>query len=200
MRVRPWIRVGIAGWVAGGMLATAACLAGPSSLEARPIPSFESSDGGVPMPAAPQAKSGPQSIDACGVLTRAELEAAVKRKVRPSAVPASQPTSIGVSVCMYATTDGLHTASVTTYGPEAIRRTQSKTLQAYYDAMKTSNAQLAGKPPVVIPGAGRHASFFANPRNAGDVLLVLRDDCVVVTNLNGFTREEAIATGKAIGQ
>jgi hypothetical protein len=149
--------------------------------------------------AAVQAKSGPRSIDACGVLTQAELETVVKRKVRPRAVPASQPASLGVSICMYATTDGLHTVSVTTYGPEAIARTQSKTLQAYYDAMKTSNAQAAGKPPVVIPGAGRHASFFMNPRGAGDVLQVLRNDCVVIASLNGFTREEALATGKAIG-
>ena len=149
--------------------------------------------------AAAQAKSGPRSIDACGVLTSEELGAIVKRKVQPRKVPASQPASLGVSVCMYATADGLHTISVTTYGPEAISRTQSKTLQAYYDAMKTSNAQAARKPPIVIPGAGRHASFFVNPRGAGDVLLVLRNDCVVVSSLNGFTRDEALATGKAIG-
>jgi hypothetical protein len=146
-----------------------------------------------------QGRSGPRSVNACTVATQAELEAALGTRIRPQAVPASQPASLGVSVCMWATADGRRTLSVTTYGPEAISRTSSRDLKTFYEGMKTSNANLARKPPIVLPRVARHASYFVNPRNAGDVILVLRQDCVVTLNVFGLKREEIDAVAKAAG-
>ena len=148
-----------------------------------------------------QARSGPRSVDACAVLTQAELKEALGKAVRSSPVPASQPASIGVSVCMWATGDGRRTLSVTTYGPEAVQRTQTKDLKTYYESVKTSNANLARRAPIVVPGAGRHASYFLNPRGTGgDVVLVLRRDAVVTINASGLSREEIVKVARAAGE
>jgi hypothetical protein len=150
--------------------------------------------------AASQAKSGPMAVDACAVLTAAELEQALGHKVKPQRVPPNTPTSAGVSVCMYASPTGRQTLSVTTHAPEAVVRTHAGTLQGYYDSIKTSNANLTGKPPQVLPGAGRHATYFMNPRDSGDVILVLRRDCVVTINISSLKgRDEALAIAKAAG-
>ena len=152
-------------------------------------------------PAHAQARSGPRSVDACGVLTEAELKEAVGRPVRSSPVPASQPASIGVSVCMWATNDGRRTLSVTTYGPEAVQRTHARDLKTYYESVKTSNANVARRAAIVVPGAGRHASYFLNPRGTGgDVILVLRRDAVVTINAAGLSPEEIVKVARAAGQ
>jgi hypothetical protein len=153
----------------------------------------------VSAPLAAQGKSGPRSVNACAIADAPELEAALGRKVRPQAIPASTPASIGVSVCMWATPDGRKTLSVSTYGPEAVSRTTSKDLRTYYDSMKTSNANLGRRAPIVFPGVGRHASYFVNPRGSGDVILILRQDCVVTINANGLTRDEAQKVAAAAG-
>jgi len=146
-----------------------------------------------------QAKSGPQSVNACTLVTAAELEGALGKKVRPQPVPASTPASIGVSVCMWATGDGLKTLSVSSYGPEAVSRTATKDLRTYYESMKSSNARAGGRPAIVFPGVGRHASYFPGPQGAGGVILVLRNDCVVTINATGLTRDEAQKVAAAAG-
>lgn len=148
--------------------------------------------------AAAQAKSGPRALDACGLATKVELEEALKKKVQTRPVPPATPTSLGVSTCMWATANGRQTLSVTTYTPEALQRTQTKTLATYYDALKTSNANNAGRPAVVLPGIARHASYFPAAGTASTVLLY-RQDCIVVINLTGWSKDEATAIAKAAG-
>ena len=155
---------------------------------------------GLPCPAHAQGKSGSMSVDACGVATGEELEAALGRRVRPAPIPASSPASIGVSVCMWATVDGRRTLSVSTYAPEAVKRTITKDLRTYYESIKSSNANLARRPAIVFPGVARHASYFVSPRDAGDVILILRQDCVVAINASGLTREEAQKVAAAAGR
>jgi hypothetical protein len=46
---------------------------------------------------------------------------------------------------------------------------------------------------------GRHASYFINPRGTGDVILILRNDCVVTINASGLTRDEAQKVAEAAG-
>jgi hypothetical protein len=154
---------------------------------------------GLARPLEAQGKSGPRSVDACGIATEAELEAALGARVRPSAIPASAPASIGVSVCMWATVDGRRRLSIATYGPEAVKRTVTRDLRTYYDSMKSSNAQMARRPAIVFPGVGRHASYFVNPKNAGDVILILRQDCVVNITASGLTRQQAEKVAAAAG-
>jgi len=146
-----------------------------------------------------QAKSGPRAIDACAVLTAAELQAAFGKPVMTMKVPPSTPASVGVSICMYATKDGRRNLSITTYGPEAVKRTQSQNIRNYYESMKTSTANLARHRPQVVPGAGRHATYFPNPRGGGEVIYVLRNDCAVTIHAQGFTTEEIVAVAKAAG-
>ena len=134
-----------------------------------------------------QGKSGPRALDACGLVTKAELDAALKRPVQPRPVPPSTPATLGVSTCMWATADGRRTMSVTTYTPEALQRTQTKTLAVYYDSLKTSNANNAGRPAQVLPGIARHASYFAGSGTSSTVL-VHRQDSIVVINLTGCRR------------
>jgi hypothetical protein len=146
-----------------------------------------------------QGKSGVMSVNACSIAPAAELQAALGAKVRPQPIPPSTPASIGVSVCMWATMDGRKTLSVSTYGPEAVKRTISKDLKTYYESMKISNAKQARRGAIVFPHAGRHASYFVNPRGAGDVILILRNDCVVTINAAGLTRDEAQKVAEAAG-
>lgn len=153
----------------------------------------------APPPAAAQGKSGPRALDACALVTKAELDAALGRPVQPRAVPASTPATLGVSICMWATRDGRRTLSVTTYTPEALQRTQTKTLQTYYDSLRTSNASNAGRPAQVLPGIARHASYFPDREGLGATVLVNRHDAIVVINLTGLTKEEATAVAKAAG-
>lgn len=145
-----------------------------------------------------QGRSGPRALDACGLVTKVELEEALKKKVQPRPVPPRTPATLGVSTCMWATSNGRQTMSVTTYTPEALQRTQTKTLAIYYDSLKTSNANNAGRPAQVLPGIARHASYFAAPGTASTVL-VHRHDCIVVINLTGLSREEATGIAKAAG-
>ena len=153
-----------------------------------------------PKPLQAQGKSGVMSVNACSIAPAAELQAALGAKVRPQPIPPSTPASIGVSVCMWATMDGHKTLSVSTYGPEAVKRTISKDLKTYYESMKISNANQARRGPVVFPRVGRHASYFANPRGTGgDVILILRNDCVVTINAAGLTRDEAQKVAAAAG-
>jgi hypothetical protein len=151
----------------------------------------------LPSPAFAQGKTGPRGLDACGLLTKAELEAALKKTVQPRQVPPSTPATLGVSHCMWATANGRQTLSVTTYTPEALARTQTKTLAIYYDSLKTSNANNAGRPAQVLPGIARHASYFDAP--SGSTVLVHRHDCILVMNLTGLTKEEATAVARAAG-
>ena len=148
--------------------------------------------------AAAQGKSGPRALDACGLVTKVELETALKKTVQPRPVPPGTPTTLGVSTCMWATPNGRQTMSVTTYTPEALSRTQTKTLAVYYDSLKTSNANNAGRPAVVLPGIARHASYFPAAGTASTVL-VYRHDSIVVINLTGLSKEEATAVAKAAG-
>jgi hypothetical protein len=145
-----------------------------------------------------QGKSGPRSLEACGLVTKAELDAALKRPVQPRPVPPSTPASLGVSTCMWATADGRRTMSVTTYTPEALQRTQTKTLAVYYDSLKTSNANNAGRPAQVLPGIARHASYFAGSGTSSTVL-VHRHDSIVIINLTGLSKDEATAIARAAG-
>lgn len=147
---------------------------------------------------AAQGKSGPRALDACGLATKAELEAALKRTVQSRPVPPGTPATLGVSTCMWATTNGRQTLSVTTYTPEALQRTQTKTLAIYYDSLKTSNANNAGRPAQVLPGIARHASYFQAAGTAATVL-VHRHDSIVVINLTGLTKDEATAVARAAG-
>jgi hypothetical protein len=151
---------------------------------------------GVP---AAQGKSGPKSVDACGLVSKAELETALGRKVQARKVPASTPATLGVSVCMWATLDGRRTLSVSTYAPEALQRTQTKTLQVYYDSLRTSNANNVGRPAQVLPGIARHASYFAAPQGTSSTVLVNRRDCIVVMNLTGLSKEEATLVARSAG-
>jgi len=152
----------------------------------------------VPSTALAQGKTGPRGLDACGLVTKAELEAAIKKTVQSRQVPPSTPASLGVSHCMWASANGRQTLSVTTYTPDALARTQTKTLPIYYDSLKTSNANNAGRPAQVLPGIARHASFFPGAGTASTVL-VHRHDAIVVINLTGLSKEEATAVAKAAG-
>jgi len=145
-----------------------------------------------------QGKSGPRALDACGLVTKAELDAALKRPVQPRPVPPATPATLGVSTCMWATADGRRTMSVTTYTPEALQRTQTKTLAVYYDSLKTSNANNAGRPAQVLPGIARHASYFVGSGTTSTVL-VHRQDSIVIINLTGLSKEEATAIARAAG-
>jgi hypothetical protein len=138
-------------------------------------------------------------VNACAILTAAELETALGKKVRPQPVPASTPASIGMSVCLWASADGRKTLSVATHGPEAVKRTVARDLPTYYESLKTSNANLARRPAVVFPGIARRACYFVNPRDSGDVILVLRHDCVVTVTAAGLTRDEARKVAAAAG-
>jgi len=151
-----------------------------------------------PIVGAAQGKSGPRSLDACGLATQVELEGALKKKVQPRQVPPGTPTTLGVSTCMWATPNGRQTMSVTTYTPEALSRTQTKTLAVYYDSLKTSNANNAGRPAIVLPGIARHASYFTAAGTASTVL-IYRSDSIVVINLTGLSRDEATAIARAAG-
>jgi hypothetical protein len=152
----------------------------------------------MPLLVAAQGKSGPRALDACGLVTKAELESALKKTVQSRAVPPATPASLGVSTCMWASTNGRQTMSVTTYTPAALQRTQTKTLAVYYDSLKTSNANNAGRPAQVLPGIARHASYFAAAGSVATVL-VHRHDSVVVINLTGLSKDEATAVAKAAG-
>jgi hypothetical protein len=147
-----------------------------------------------------QGRSGPMSVSACGVLTADELETALGKKVRSRPVPASTPATIGVSVCMWASADGRKTLSVATHGPEAVKRTVARDLPTYFESLKTSNANLARRPAVVFPGIARRACYFVNPRESGDVILILRHDCVVTITAVGLTRDEAQKVAAAAGK
>ena len=151
------------------------------------------------VPAAAQGKSGLRSVNACALLTQAELEAALARKVQPRAVPPATPATPGVSVCMCATPDGRRTLSVSTYAPEAFKRTQTRTLPGYFDSLKTSNANNAGRPAQVLPGVARRAAFFPSPNGVGGTILIERADCVAVINVTGLSKEESAAVAKVAG-
>ena len=110
--------------------------------------------------AAAQGKSGPRALDACGLATKVELEEGLKKSSSHGRCRRRRRPRVGVSTCMWATPNGRQTLSVTTYTPEALQRTQTKTLPMYYDALKTSNANNAGRPAIVLPGIARHASYF----------------------------------------
>jgi hypothetical protein len=152
----------------------------------------------VPSTALAQGKTGPRGLDACGLVTKAELEAAIKKTVQSRQVPPSTPASLGVSHCMWASANGRQTLSVTTYTPDALARTQTKTLPIYYDSLKTSNANNAGRPAQVLPGIARHASYFA-AQGTSSTVLVHRNDSIVVISLTGMSKEEATAIAKAAG-
>jgi len=153
----------------------------------------------LPSAASAQAKSGVMSVDACATPTQAKLEAATARKLRAQKVPPTTPASAGVSVCMWATPDGRQTLSVSTYSPTAVKNTQSKTIDTYFESLRTQNAQLSGRPRV-IPGVSKRAVSFPSARGTGDTILILRTDCVVVINAAGFTPEQVTGIAKATGQ
>lgn len=148
--------------------------------------------------AAAQGKSGPRALDACGLVTKVELAEALKKTVQPRPVPPGTPTSLGVSTCMWASANGRQTLSVTTYTPVALQRTQARTLAMYYDSLRSSNANNAGRPAIVLPGIAQHASYFPAAGTASTVL-VRRHDCIVVINLTGLSTDEATAVAKAAG-
>jgi hypothetical protein len=149
----------------------------------------------APPPLGAQGRSGLRSVDACTVLTQAEIEQAIGKKVKPQKVPPSQPASIGVSVCMWATADGRRSVSVTTYGPEAVSRTQARTIDTYYESLKTAHANQTGTRAKVLPGVGRKASYF--PVGSGNTVLVLRTDCLVLMNVAGLTPDEIAKIARA---
>jgi hypothetical protein len=151
-----------------------------------------------PAVAAAQGKSGPRALDACGLVTKAELEEALKKPIQPRPVPPGTHTTLGVSTCMWATPNGRQTMSVTTYTPEALARTQTRTLALYYDSLKTSNANNAGRPAIVLPKIAQHASYFPAAGTAATVL-IRRADSVVVINLTGLSKDEATAIARAAG-
>jgi hypothetical protein len=151
----------------------------------------------LPIAATAQGKSGPRALDACGLVTKTELEEALKKKVQPIPVPPKTPTTLGVSTCMWAA-NSKQTLSVTTYTPEALQRTHTKTLAMYYDSLKTSNANNAGRPAIVLPGIARHASYFPAAGSASTVL-IHRHDSIVVINLTGWSKDEATAVARAAG-
>jgi hypothetical protein len=153
----------------------------------------------APRPVVAQAKSGAQSIDACLVAPQAKLEAAIGKKLKAQKVPPATPTSVGVSVCMWATPDGRKTLSVASYAPAAVKNTQAKTIDTYFESLKTQNASFSGRPRV-IQGVMKRAVSFPAARGAGDTILVLRSDCTVVMNVAGFSAEELAGIAKAAGQ
>ncbi len=75
-----------------------------------------------------------------------------------------------------------------------------KDLPTYYESLKTSNANLARRPAILFPGVARKASYFVIPRDKGDVILILRQDCVVNINASGLTQEEAQKVAAAAGR
>jgi len=152
----------------------------------------------VPSSALAQGKTGPRGLDACGLVTKAELDAALKRPMQSRQVPPATPASLGVSHCMWASANGRQTLSVTTYTPDALARTQTKTLPIYYDSLKTSNANNTGRPAQVLPGIARHASYFPGAGTASTVL-VHRNDAIVVINLTGLSKDEATAVAAMAG-
>lgn len=147
-------------------------------------------------PASAQVKSGPQAIDACAAAPKAKLEVAAGKPLKPQKISPGTPTSMGVSVCMWATADGRKTLSVTTYAPAALRNTQAKSIDAYFESLKTQNAQFSGRPRV-IAGVARRAVSFPSSRGVGDTILVLRHDCTIVMNLGGFAPSDLPAVAKA---
>jgi hypothetical protein len=152
----------------------------------------------VSSPVAAQGKSGPRALDACALVTKAELDVALGKAVQSRPVPPATPATLGVSVCMWATANGRQTLSISTYTPEALQRTQTKTLPIYYDSLKTSNANNAGRPAQVLPGIARHASYFPAV-GSGSTVLIHRQDSIVVINLTGLSKDEATAVAKAAG-
>ena len=152
----------------------------------------------LPGVALAQGKSGPRALDACGLVTKAELDVALGKPVQSRPVPPATPATLGVSVCMWATANGRQTLSISTYTPEALKRTQTKTLPIYYDSLKTSNANNAGRPAQVLPGIARHASYFPAV-GSGSTVLVHRQDSIVVINLTGISKDQATAVAKAAG-
>jgi hypothetical protein len=152
----------------------------------------------APAGIAAQGKSGPRSLDACVLATQAELETALGKKLQSRQVPPATPTTLGVSTCMWATANGRQTLSITTYTPEALSRTQTRTLAIYYDSLKTSNANNAGRPAMVLPGIAQHASYFPAAGTSSTVL-VRRHDSIVVINLTGLSKDEATVIAKAAG-
>jgi hypothetical protein len=154
---------------------------------------------GIPSLAWAQAKSGPYSVDACTTPTQAKLETAIGARVKSQKVPPSTPTSAGVSVCMWATPDGRRTLSVSTYAPAAVRNTQAKTIDTYFESLKVQNASLSGRPRV-IAGVKKRAVSFPSARGVGDVVLVLRSDCTVVINAAGFKPEAIAGIARSAGE
>jgi hypothetical protein len=150
------------------------------------------------LPANAQAKSGAQSVDACTAVPKAKLDAVSGRPLTPQKVPPATPASLGVSVCMWATADGRKTLSVSTYAPAAVKHTQAKTIDAYFESLKTQNAQFSGRPKV-IPGVLKRAVSFPSVRGAGDTILVLRNDCTIVMNVGGFAPTDLPALAAAAG-
>ncbi len=150
-------------------------------------------------PALAQAKSGVNSVDACATPPQSRLETAIGKKLKALKLPPSTPASAGVSVCMWTTPDGRRTLSVSTYSPTAVRNTQSKTIDAYFESLKTQNASFSGRPRV-IPGVVKRAVSFPAARGTGDTILVLRGDCTVVINATGFSPEDIVGIAKATGQ
>ena len=152
----------------------------------------------APLPLRAQGKSGPRALDACGLVTKVELEDALKKKVQARPVPPGTPATLGVSTCMWDAANRRQAISVTTYTPEALARTQTKTLGVYYDSLKTSNANNTRRPAQVLPGIARHASYFT-AAGASATVLVYRSDSIVVINLTGLSKDEATAIAKAAG-
>ena len=99
---------------------------------------------------------------------------------------------------MWATANGRQTLSVTTYTPEALQRTQTKTLAMYYDSLKTSNANNAGRPAHGVAGhraaclvlsCGRHRLDRPGPPPGQHRR----------HQPHGLSKEEATAIAKAAG-
>jgi hypothetical protein len=144
-----------------------------------------------------QGKSGPQSVDACRVLSQAKLEQALGTKVRAQKVPPATPTSLGVSVCMWATPNGRRSLSITTYGPQAVAHTRAGTIETYYESLKVANANRVHRPARVLPGIKRKACSFPSETGQGDMILLLRSDAMVTMNVTGLSPEEIVAVAKA---
>jgi hypothetical protein len=147
-----------------------------------------------------QGKSGPQSIDACQVLSQAKLEQALGAKVRAQKVPPSTPATLGVSVCMWATPDGRRSLSVTTYGPQAVAHTRAGTIETYYESLKVANANRVHGPAKVLPGIKRKACSFPGQSADGHTILLLRTDAMVIMNVTGLTDEQIAAVAKAASE
>jgi hypothetical protein len=147
-----------------------------------------------------QGKSGPQSVDACRVLSQAKLEAALGTKVRAQKVPPSTPASLGVSVCMWASPDGRRSLSGTTYGPQAVAHTRAGTIETYYESLKVANANRVHRPAKVLPGIKRKACTFPSESGQGDTILLLRSDAMVTMNVTGLSPEQIAAVAKAASE